>query len=131
MWPTPQEIADLVTFTEEILNGKLHFLCSACFFLSAEISESFGWEYFTLIMCKALEHWLVNDIFSSETFLKSWIEFNFFTILLEYFFSQKTLRNISCACPQPISLKICSHFAGSIISGITPLTLLFHRLMNP
>ena len=23
-----QEIADLVTFTEEILNGKLHFLCS-------------------------------------------------------------------------------------------------------
>ena len=23
-----QETADLVTFTEEILNGKLHFLCS-------------------------------------------------------------------------------------------------------
>ena len=28
MWPNPQENADLVTFTEEILNGKLHFLCS-------------------------------------------------------------------------------------------------------
>ena len=28
MWPNPQEIADLVTFTVEILNGKLHFLCS-------------------------------------------------------------------------------------------------------
>ena len=29
--PNPQETADLVTFTEEILNGKLHFLCSvAC-----------------------------------------------------------------------------------------------------
>ena len=26
--PNPQETADLVTFTEEILNGKLHFLCS-------------------------------------------------------------------------------------------------------
>ena len=25
MWPNPQETADLVTFTEEILNGKLHF----------------------------------------------------------------------------------------------------------
>ena len=25
MWPNPQET---VTFTEEILNGKLHFLCS-------------------------------------------------------------------------------------------------------
>ena len=28
MWPNPQETADLVTFTEEILNGKLHFLCA-------------------------------------------------------------------------------------------------------
>ena len=26
MWPNPQETADLVTFTEEILCGKLHFL---------------------------------------------------------------------------------------------------------
>ena len=29
MWPNPQFPADLVTFTEEIINGKLHFLCSA------------------------------------------------------------------------------------------------------
>ena len=28
MGPNPQETADLVTFTEEILNGKLHFLCN-------------------------------------------------------------------------------------------------------
>ena len=28
MWPNPQFPADLVTFTEEILNGKLYFLCS-------------------------------------------------------------------------------------------------------
>ena len=28
MWPNPQETADLVTFTEEILNGKLCFLYS-------------------------------------------------------------------------------------------------------
>ena len=25
MWPDPQFPADLVTFTEEMLNGKLHF----------------------------------------------------------------------------------------------------------
>ena len=25
MWPNPQETTDLVTFTEEILNEKLHF----------------------------------------------------------------------------------------------------------
>ena len=28
MWPNPQKTADLVIFTEEILNGNLHFLCS-------------------------------------------------------------------------------------------------------
>ena len=28
MWPDPQETADFVTFTEEIFNGKLHFMCS-------------------------------------------------------------------------------------------------------
>ena len=28
MWPDPQKAADLVTFTEEIFNGKLHFLRS-------------------------------------------------------------------------------------------------------
>ena len=28
MLPNAQKIADLVPFTEEILNGKLHFLCS-------------------------------------------------------------------------------------------------------
>ena len=29
MCPNSQQTADLVTFTEEILNRKLHFLCSA------------------------------------------------------------------------------------------------------
>ena len=28
MWPNPQETADVVTFTEEILYGKFHFLCN-------------------------------------------------------------------------------------------------------
>ena len=27
MWPNPHETEDLVTFTEEMLNGKLQFLC--------------------------------------------------------------------------------------------------------
>ena len=28
MWPNPQFSADLITYTEQILNGKLHFLYS-------------------------------------------------------------------------------------------------------
>ena len=27
MWPNPQFPADLDTFTEELLNGKLHIVC--------------------------------------------------------------------------------------------------------
>ena len=30
MWPNPKETANLVTFTEEIVNGKLKFLGSSC-----------------------------------------------------------------------------------------------------
>ena len=39
-WPNPQFPADLVTFTEEILNGKLHFLCSVTRLLNGWISDS-------------------------------------------------------------------------------------------
>ena len=34
-----QETADLVKFTEEILNRKLHFLCSECFILNFDSSK--------------------------------------------------------------------------------------------
>ena len=42
MWPHPQETADLVTVTEEILNGKLHFLYSAVF-LRTSLDDCF-WD---------------------------------------------------------------------------------------
>ena len=41
MWPNPQFPADLVTFTEGILNGKLHFLCSIVIYFFAFISVTF------------------------------------------------------------------------------------------
>ena len=41
MRPNLQETADLVTFTEEIFNGKLHFLCSEfCFYCEYELVMS-------------------------------------------------------------------------------------------
>ena len=39
MRPDPQETADLVTFTEEILNGKLHFFCSRRFNTSLRVPK--------------------------------------------------------------------------------------------
>ena len=40
MWPNPQFPADFVTFTEEIVNGKLHFLRSATDELNVEPSDN-------------------------------------------------------------------------------------------
>ena len=45
MWPNPQIPADLVTFTEETLNGKLHFLCSVmrhCYCFKTSATSIFG-----------------------------------------------------------------------------------------
>ena len=39
MWLNPQETADLVTFAEEILSGKLDFLYSCSFFVPLNISS--------------------------------------------------------------------------------------------
>ena len=42
MWPNPQETVDLLKFTEEILNGKLHFLCSERLDKAQRLDEKIG-----------------------------------------------------------------------------------------
>ena len=50
MWPNPEFAADLVTFTEEILNEKLHFLSNAGTFSNVmtkdqfPLKENFPWK---------------------------------------------------------------------------------------
>ena len=50
MWPDPQE--PVVTFTEEILNGKLHFMRSVEL-LVATVNQ----KIFMMIQYASLEHW--------------------------------------------------------------------------
>ena len=63
MWSNPQEAADFVTFTEKILNGKLHFLCSdgrltighSCnFFLKASL--------LTFNYLEHLNYWMAKNV---------------------------------------------------------------------
>ena len=42
MWPNPQYPSDLLTFAEEIFNGKLHFLCSGCEFNVKDIQRKYN-----------------------------------------------------------------------------------------
>ena len=58
MWPNPQFLADLVTFTEKIVNWKLHFLCSGISFLKYTVLK------------KQFQHilWIRRDVL--RTYLK-------------------------------------------------------------
>ena len=55
MWPNPQFPADLITFTEEILNGKLRF-CAVM-----EVAEQ-SWSFKKIF----------EDFISSQRILKNW-----------------------------------------------------------
>ena len=102
MWPNPQFPADLVTFTEEILDRKLHFLCSV---------NSCG-QYFVFkisLTCKpdvfeiCLNLSLISLIkFSTNTsFCVSYdIHYCIVSIVKDIFSKYKQIR---------IYLQICSH----------------------
>ena len=54
MWPNPQEIADLVTFTEEILNGKLIFVQWKCTILDVCRSPGYNSKELFLVLSSYL-----------------------------------------------------------------------------
>ena len=74
MWLNPQFPAYLVTFTEEILNGKLHFLCSVNYYHKDK----------SLIKVKVLCSMLVKVLFSyyfkltNEWYRLSMVSSNFY-----------------------------------------------------
>ena len=85
MWPNSQKIADLVKFTEEILNGKVHFLCSEyaedyfdakskirpwnhCFVFSAYMSFGYQTRYI-ILDCVFILHLKQDSIYVLEKYL--------------------------------------------------------------
>ena len=65
MWPNPQEIADLVKFTEEILNRKLHFYAALLnkylaenliFCVVTKVITSFMFKHFWQILMSQFLH---------------------------------------------------------------------------
>ena len=75
MWPFPQT-AELVTFSEEILNEKLHFLCSDstestvtyfrfCSLVHPERRWRWGWHREMISLCRnhdaLLRNWFILD----------------------------------------------------------------------
>ena len=59
MWPNTQENADLITFTEEILNGKLHFSAVQNKMKSSKYEKKFNnFVYFAFLFINGLENLL-------------------------------------------------------------------------
>ena len=118
MWPNPQETADLVTFTEEILNGKLHFLCSEIMLRKPLLNVLYiSWgdrsgakpkvdqRFFVFIPHKYL--WALPFSFSGVTFLKfiivAKVLYNFFSLFFSeegnfyifyFYYSQKISKSL-------------------------------------
>ena len=68
MWPNPQFPADLLTFTEKMLNGKLHFFCSVVQFEGSQC-----WSTLTLERCCTWALETIEALSSSN----SWWQFHY------------------------------------------------------
>ena len=66
MWPNPQIPADLVTFTEEIHNGKLHFLCSVNGVF--KVSNQTYWKLGVDILINQFSSWNWKKTLELQTF---------------------------------------------------------------
>ena len=92
MWPNPQFPADLVTFTEEILNGRLHFLCSdpkasPIFLINWNICSSLWFHVKEKPENHILSVWLLSQV-GPGFFL-----FIMFFAILYHFYNLKYMKN--------------------------------------
>ena len=93
MWPNPQFLEDLVTFTEEFLSGKLHYVCSDTLLFSWPASHFL--EHFHSCLSPFLTSFFrVPDVYLSQICL-NW----FFIIPMKFF-----TRNLS------LPFKKCQNF---------------------
>ena len=89
MWPNSQFPADLVTFTEEILNGKLHFLRSvACKSLHSIFVFSLISSYLDKKKGLAEFDWQAFDIYP-KLVRRNWKEkLNYFSRYVDFWHQQ-------------------------------------------
>ena len=138
MWPNPQFSADLVKFTEEILNGRLHFLCSdpkasPIFLINWNICSSL-WFYLFIMFFAILYYfynlkYMKNTQVSACNFTKSntspWAYFTFCKLYnwcqivqsVSFVFIFYLIFIIRCTWIYKLYLPVC-HFS-CYISGAT------------
>ena len=136
MWPNLSEIANLITYTEEILKGKLHFLCSASWMWKLNLIthctvpvkvfrtqrriqnpvKHLRWSFFV----KIVNDWKPLTIFPKSSILDGWLgsEYTSGTVVLMVFFIYAhgcvSIENIFCICMEMCFYILCFAQFGTI-----------------
>ena len=141
MWPNPQEAADLVTFTEEILNGKLHssVQCIFLWFMIGKLMRNshawtvqFGSEH--LLQCYSLVVYCYSLVQSYNVIVQSYT----FSRICRYSRNNKkvkisrkklfTTKNVTARSLQCRSLmhgKIISSYMTAMLTYSLRMTFIF------
>ena len=133
MWPNPQFPADMVTFTEEILNGKLHFLCSDSplkLWIALVFIEILDFRWILIIRDNFLEHFWGKDEFSS--WYIGWSILLRLTIrctVLLWNTSPLPLKNIHLFLSQNHDFLIISNSWGLEVSSVLLCSIIFANLV--
>ena len=104
MWRNPQETADLVSFTEESLDGKFHFLCNARFDIILKIKMTIDY-YHVNILSKAEAYSEPCQTSKIEIFAKIVNSLKPLTIFTE---------KLDLRCLTGISIRLCKETNGLI-----------------
>ena len=107
MWPNPKETADLVTFTEEILNGKLRFLCSD---YSYEILKRYENCHINLIVSCS----------SQASSARNWL-------LMWKVFVNSLKSRVTDLCKQKVKMKVPDHVFFCGLS--TTMFIIFWKIL--
>ena len=130
MWPNPQVPAALVTFTEEILNGKLHFLFSEKLWtlliaMTNNPSENIL-DKFTKMskIGNSMESLIANFLEISTKFVKRFVSSSLLWIHLKLETSQRfslNLQNFQWSFSAEVKIKLffTYHVISWLVSHVT------------
>ena len=121
MWPNPQFPADVATFTEKILNGELHFLCSVI--ISRIFMNLFRATGLFLYPLKTSEKLWFSDVF--REYRRTQARWNGLTVTacVTEWLRLGMFRSFKCQTGE--FSVFCIIITPFIIINITQLTVLF------
>ena len=105
MWPNPQFPVDLVTFTEEILNGKLHSLCNVMrrreeAWFNNHLLNRFDFAVCWNCLFKCLKYRCCGETYTSNTVLDSHCYSSYSSLSIRKYlngsFMHEDFRGASC-----------------------------------